>query len=84
MTRKQNNFGAKYGNEENNKEGEWINNMAKELQELEEGRKLKIHHDSPRATLKKHQIGKCLAMMAYMDIGLENSLLSMTDWLWNA
>ena len=35
MTRKQNNFGAKFVNEENiNRKAKWINNMKKELQRL--------------------------------------------------
>ena len=50
--RKQNNFGAKYGNEENRK-AEWMYNIEKELEGLEESPKAKIHLDSLRATLKK-------------------------------
>ena len=46
MKRKQNNFGAKYGNG-------WISNMEKALEELEEGPKAKIHLEKPRTILKK-------------------------------
>ena len=48
--------------------------MDQELQRLEEVPKAKI-------LLKMYQIGKCQAMMAYMDSGLEYSLQSTTDWL---
>ena len=55
--------------------------MEKELERLEEGLKAKIHLDSLRATLKKYQIGKHQAVMAYMDTSFNQSLPSMTDWL---
>ena len=46
--------------------------------------KAKMHIDSLRAalrkiTLKKYQIRKLQAMMAYMDTSLKNPLPSMTD-----
>ena len=47
--------------------------MAKELEGLEEGPKAEIHIDLLRTTLKKHQIGKRQAMMAYMDSSSRNS-----------
>ena len=50
--------------------------MEKELYGLEKGLKAKILIDLLRATLKKYQIGKWQAMMAYMDTGLKNSLPS--------
>ena len=64
-----------------NKRVEWISNMEKELERLQEGRKVKIHIDSHRTTLKKYRIGKGQAMMAYMDFSLKNSLPSMIDEL---
>ena len=59
MKRKQNNFGAKYGNEENITEKSKsfpscsLNKMENELELLEEGPKAKIHIDSLRGTLQK-------------------------------
>ena len=41
--------------------------MGKELEGLKEGPKAKIHIDSLRKTLKRYQIGKRQAMMAYMN-----------------
>ena len=38
---------------EDNKKVEWISNMGKELERLEEGPKAKIHIDSVRTTLKE-------------------------------
>ena len=32
---------------------EWMNNINKELEEIEEGSQVNIHLDLPRATLKK-------------------------------
>ena len=53
MQGKQNNFGGKYGNQENvTKKAEWISNMGKELEEREEGPKTKIYIDPLRTTLK--------------------------------
>ena len=46
--------------------------MEKELQEFEEGPNAKLHLHSHRATLKKYQIGKHQAMMAFMDSGFKN------------
>ena len=51
MTRRQNNFEAKYGNGKNITEK--LNNLGKELEDLEERLKRKIHLDLCRATLKK-------------------------------
>ena len=45
--------------------------MEKKLQILEKGPKAKIHLDLLRAALKKYQIGKLQAMMAYMDSGFK-------------
>ena len=42
MQEKPNNFGLKYGNQENIKKVEWISNIAKELEGLEEGLKEEI------------------------------------------
>ena len=52
---------------EYNRKAEWINNMKKELQGLEEG----VHLVLLRVTLKKYRIGKFQAMMAYMDSGFK-------------
>ena len=50
MQRKLNNFGVKYGNQENiTKKAKWITNMGKEL----EGLKAKMHIDLLRTSLKK-------------------------------
>ena len=54
--------------------------MGKELEVLEERPKAKIHPDSIRATLKQVPNWKRQTMIAYMDTGLKNSLLSMTDY----
>ena len=53
MQEKLNKFGVKYNNQENNTKAEWISNMAKELEGLEEGLKAKIHIDLLRTALKK-------------------------------
>ena len=52
MQEELNNFGVKYGNQENNKKAEWISNMAKELEGPEEGPKAEIHIDILRMTQK--------------------------------
>ena len=64
---------------EHNKKSEWIGNMAKDLEGLEEGPKAEIHIDLLRTTLKRYLIGKCHAMMEYMDSGLRNSPPFMID-----
>ena len=48
-----------------------MNNMKKELEELEEGTEENIHLESLRTTLKKCQIGKHPVTMAHMDSGLK-------------
>ncbi len=54
MQEKPNNFRLKYGNQENiTKKNEWISNMAKELEGLEEGLKEEIQIFLLRTTLKK-------------------------------
>ena len=46
MQGKLNNFGVKYGNQENiAKKVKWISYMKKEYEELDEGLKAKIHID---------------------------------------
>ena len=80
MTRKQNNFGAKYSNQEKkNRKAKYLSNMGKEIERFEEEPKAKIHVDSLRATLTKYQIGKLQAIMAYMDSGSKNLPPFMTD-----
>ena len=39
-----------------NEKAEWINNMTRELEGLEEGPKTEIHTDLLKTTLKKYQI----------------------------
>ena len=52
MQEKPNNVGQKYGNQENlTKKAEWISNVTKELEEIEEGPKAEIHIDLLRTTL---------------------------------
>ena len=73
IQRKLNNYGAKYGKQENSKKAEWKSNNGKELEGYKEGPKAKINIDSLRTTLKKYQIKKHRAMMAYTDSGSKNS-----------
>ena len=54
---------------EHNEKAEWISNLGKKLKGLDERPKAKIHIDSTRTKVKKYQIGKRKAMMAYMDSG---------------
>ena len=56
-----------------NEKVEWINNMTKELEGLEEGPKGELHIDLLITTLKKFQTGKRQAIMEYMDSGSRNS-----------
>ena len=58
---------------------EWINNMIKELEGLEEGPKAEIPIDLLKTILKKYQTGKRLAMMEYMVSGSKNSPPFTTD-----
>ena len=53
MKKKPNKFGPKYGNKKYNEKAEWINNITRELDGLEEGQKVEIHSDFLKATLKK-------------------------------
>ena len=56
MQKKPSNFGAKYGNQKkkkHNEKAEWINNMTRELEGLEEGPKAEIHSYLLKTTLKK-------------------------------
>ena len=46
-------WGKIWQRREHNRKTEWISNMGKELEGLEEGPKTKIHLDSLRETLKK-------------------------------
>ena len=44
MHKKLNDFGLKYSNQKkHNEKAEWINNITRELEELEEGPKAEIH-----------------------------------------
>ena len=43
MQKKPNDFGQKYGNQKHNENSEWINNIARELEVLEEAPKTEIH-----------------------------------------
>ena len=52
MREKVNTSGVKHGSGEYNKKVEWISNMVKQLQGLEEELKVEIHIDILRMTLK--------------------------------
>ena len=52
MQEKMNNVEVRYDNQENNKKAEWISNVEKELEGLEEGTKAEIHIDLHRTALK--------------------------------
>ena len=62
-----------------NEKVEWINNMARELEGLEECPKAEIHTDLLKTTLKKYQTGKRQTMMEYMVSGSRNSPQFTTD-----
>ena len=82
MIRKQNNFGAKYGNEKNITEK--LNEKAtqeKNEKDSKKERRRKYTSINFEQHSKKYQIGKLQAMMVFMDTGLKSSLSSMTDWL---
>ena len=52
-----------------NEKAEWINNITRELEGLEEVPKGEIRTDLLKTTLKKHQTGKHLAMIEYIVSG---------------
>ena len=79
MQKKPNDFRLKYGNQKHNEKAEWINNMTRELEGLEEGPKAEIHIDLLKTTLKKSQTGKRQAMMEYMVSGWRDSPQFTTD-----
>ena len=59
MQKKPNDFGLKYGDKrKHNEKAEWINNIERKLQRLEEGLKAEIHIDLLKTTLKRYQIEK--------------------------
>ena len=60
---------------EHNKKAEWISNITKELEELEEGPKVEIQID----LLKTNQIGKRQAMIEYTDFRSRNPPPFKTD-----
>ena len=62
-----------------NKKAEWINNITRELEGLEEGLKAEILADLFKMTLKKYQTGKRQDMMEYMVSGAKNSPQFTTD-----
>ena len=62
-----------------NEKAEWINNITRELEGVEEGTKTEIHIDLLTTTLKKYQIGKHQGMMEYMVSGSRNSPPFTTD-----
>ena len=66
-------FGLKYGHQKHNEKAEWISNMTRDLEELEEGPKSEIYTDLLKTTLKKYQTGKRQAMMEYMVSDSRNS-----------
>ena len=85
MQRKPNNFGLKYGNQENitkkkkKKNNEWISGTAKELEGFKEGPKAEIDIDLLCTTLKKYKIAKREAMIEYVNSGSRNSPPFMMD-----
>ena len=56
-----------------NEKAEWINDMTRELEGLEEGLKAEIHIELLKRTLKSYPTGKCQDMMEYIDSGSRNS-----------
>ena len=58
MQEKLKDFGQKYGNQKkkHNEKVEWINNMTREPEGLEEGLKVEIHTDLLKTTLKKMKL----------------------------
>ena len=62
-----------------NEKAERINNMTRELEELEEGTKLELHIKLLKKTLKEYKTGKPQAMMEYMGSGSRNSPPFTTD-----
>ena len=79
MQEKPSNFGLKYGNQKHNEKAQWINNITKDLEGLEEGPKVEIHIDLLKTIPKKYQTGKRLAMMEYMVSSSRNSPPITTD-----
>ena len=79
MQKKPNDFGVKYGNQKHNEKAEWINNITRELEGIEEGPKAEIHIDLLKMTLKKYQTGKRQAVMEYMVSDSRNSPPFTTD-----
>ena len=55
MPKKPKDFGGKYGNQKKkkNENAEWINNITRQLEGLEEGPKTEIHIDLLKTTLKR-------------------------------
>ena len=56
MPKKPNDLGLEYGNQKHNEKAEWINNITRELEGLEEGPKAEIH--LLKTTLKRISSGK--------------------------
>ena len=63
----------------NNEKAEWINNMIRELEGLEEGTEAEIHTDLLKTTRKEISNWKRQAKMEYMVSGSRNSPQFMTD-----
>ena len=73
-------FGAKiWEPKKYNQNAEWINNITRELDGLEEGPKIEILVNLLKTTLKKYQTGKRQAIMEYMASGSRNSPPFTTD-----
>ena len=62
-----------------NEKAEWINDMTRELEGLEEGPKAEIHIELLKNTLKRYKTGKRPDRMEYMDSGPRNSPPFTTD-----
>ena len=56
-----------------------MTNIKKELEQLEKGVEAEMHLNLVKSTLKKYQIGKRQAMMAYMVSGFKTLRPSSTD-----
>ena len=53
MLKKPTDFGLKYGNQKHNERAEWINNITRELEGVEDGPKAEIYINLLKTTLKR-------------------------------
>ena len=75
IQKKPNDYGLKYSNQKkkHNEKSEWINNMTRELEVLEEGPKVEIHINLLKAIIKIYQTRKRQAMMDFIISCFRNS-----------